>query len=62
MTEKLLTTRDVSELLGVSLWYVADRIKDGSLEVVKLGRLTRITPAALDSFIAANSAKRKRAA
>lgn len=49
--EKLLTNREVSEILGVStrtLWTLVDT---GELPAVRIGRLVRFHPADLNRFI-----------
>jgi len=52
---KLLTVQDVAHIMGVKAKTVYRWIKSGELEAVKIGRLLRITEAALQRFIERNT-------
>jgi excisionase family DNA binding protein len=57
--KKYLTVEQVAELLHVHWQSVLNYIKRGDLEALKLGRGYRISPAALDDFIAQNTKKKR---
>ncbi len=51
LPEKLLTEKVVSEILGCSIRTVRRRIEAGELAVIRDGRLKRIQPEDLRSYI-----------
>ncbi len=51
MSKKLLTAEQVANILQVHHLTVLKLIKQGKLKAVKVGRIYRITEAALDNFI-----------
>jgi|GEM_PF-6058562 len=54
--ENLLSIDQAAEKLGLSAFFVRRRIKDGSLESVKLGRNTiRISEESLAAFVASRN-------
>jgi excisionase family DNA binding protein len=55
MTKRLLTAEQVADLLQVHHLTVLKLIKKGKLKAVKLGRVYRIQPSAVDDFIEAYS-------
>ena len=50
--DPLLTIREAAERLGVSIETVRRRIKAGELRVIRDGRIIRIHPDDLESYIA----------
>lgn len=59
--ERLLTDKEVSDLLGVCRTSVWNRVKDGTLpKPIKLGRLSRFPQSDILGFI--DAAKQQRAA
>ncbi len=51
--EKLLTTKEAAQLLGLSKWFVQSRVKDGSLPVIRISRnRVRYRPADIERFVA----------
>jgi excisionase family DNA binding protein len=50
--ERWLTPQEVGTLLGKSRYTIIRWLKEGYLEGVKLQRSWRVTPAALDAFVA----------
>jgi excisionase family DNA binding protein len=57
--EKLLDTKAVAELLGVSVWHVESLRKSGKLAGIKLGekKLVRFTQEAVAQFVASLSSE-----
>ncbi|MEP7362284.1 MAG: helix-turn-helix domain-containing protein [Acidobacteriota bacterium] len=51
-TSKLMTVREVAEILGVRPSRVADLIRRAVLKPVRLGRQIRVAPETLNAFIA----------
>lgn len=50
--ENFLSLEDAGKKIGVSATFIRDRIKDGSLESIKLGKNTvRIAESALQAFV-----------
>ncbi len=54
MDEKLLTAREVSEILQVSLAFAYELIRRGDIRSVRLGRAVRVRREDLEDFIAAS--------
>lgn len=52
--QPLLTSQQVSELLGVSPSMITRLISSGELPSIKLGRARRVAPSDLDDFIKAS--------
>jgi len=50
-TPKLMTVREVAEILGVRPSRVADLIRRSVIKPVRLGRQIRVAPDALSAFI-----------
>jgi excisionase family DNA binding protein len=48
----LLTVEEAAERIGICRAYMFKLIREGDVQSVKVGRLRRITPAALDDFVA----------
>jgi excisionase family DNA binding protein len=53
----LLTVEEAAEYLGISAGTLRNWISMRRIEHVKIGRLTRLTQAALDRYIAANTTR-----
>jgi excisionase family DNA binding protein len=51
LPERLLTARQVAQILNVSLRTVRRRIADGTLPVVHIGGAVRISPEAIATMI-----------
>jgi len=51
LTEPFMTVEKVAELLAVSTVTVRNRIKDGTLPGVKIGKEYRISPVHLEKFL-----------
>ncbi len=47
----VLTVDEVAAELRVSSWTIYQRIKDGSLRSIRVGRLIRVPRVALDEFL-----------
>ena len=47
--QKLLTTQEVAEILGVTRWRVNALIRDKRLKAEKFGRIWLVTPKAVES-------------
>lgn len=54
---KLISVPDAAGILGVSARTVARLIADGQLQIVKVGRLTRIRVVEVEEFIASSTMK-----
>ena len=50
MAQDLLTKEQAAAQLGVSIHLIENRIRSGHLKVVRMGRMVRIRPAALDKL------------
>lgn len=48
----LLTVEEAAERIGICRAYMFKLIREGEVRSVKVGRLRRVTPAALDDLIA----------
>ena len=53
--ERLMTVRECADALHLRPWAVYQRIKVGSLKVVRIGRTLRIRPEQLQAFIESSS-------
>jgi excisionase family DNA binding protein len=58
----LLTVEEAAERIGICRSNMFKLIRQGEVESVKVGRLRRVTPAALEDFIKRLSMRRKSAA
>lgn len=55
--EKLLTTEQAAELLGLSKWYLQKKIRAGELKIVRLSRnRIRFRHADLETFVSNHTA------
>lgn len=54
MNEKLLTAKDVHEILRIPVEGVYRLGRDGKLNVIKVGKYVRFSPTDVQNFIAAN--------
>jgi excisionase family DNA binding protein len=52
MTERLLTAKEVAELLAVPESWVREATREGRIPHVKLGRYRRYQPAAIEAWLA----------
>lgn len=57
---KLLTTREVEEILGVQKRSIYQYIYDGKLEAIKIGQAWRFRPETIEAFIAEREVKNPR--
>ena len=48
----LLTVEEAAERIGICRAYMFKLIREGNVRSVKVGRLRRVTPAALEDFVA----------
>jgi excisionase family DNA binding protein len=48
----LLTVEEAAERIGICRAYMFKLIREGDVQSVKVGRLRRVTPAALEDFVA----------
>lgn len=48
---KLLSAKEVSEMLGVAQWRIYERVRTGDLPSVKVGRSVRFSASALREWI-----------
>ena len=55
--EKYLTVKEVSNTLSIGYGKVLDLIALGDLKAIKLGKVYRISPYALDQLIKSNEVK-----
>jgi excisionase family DNA binding protein len=51
----LLSVQDAAKILGVSPWTVRSWLSQRKLSFIKVGRLTRLSPAVLQQFINRNT-------
>jgi excisionase family DNA binding protein len=56
--EHLLTVSEVGEILGFARGYTYELVRRGDIRAVHRGRYWRVTPAAIEEFIANNEGSR----
>ncbi len=52
--DRMLSLREVADVLGVSLATVRRRIAEGSLSIYRIGRAVRVSEADLAAFLGSN--------
>ena len=54
MTDRLLTAKEVADLLAVPESWVREATREGRIPHLRLGRYRRYQPAAIDAWLAEN--------
>ena len=61
MSDRLLTAKQVADLLAVPESWVREATREGRIPHLRLGRYRRYQPAAIDAWLAENRGERKAA-
>jgi excisionase family DNA binding protein len=59
MTDRLLTAKQVADLLAVPESWVREATREGRIPHLKLGRYRRYQPAAIEAWLAQQGGQRK---
>jgi len=52
--DKLLNYKEVAKLLGISVRFVQQMVKDGKLEAIRLGRRVLFSPESIKKLVQGN--------